>query len=27
MPEFYKAFEVKPGTPMWRNENERAKIW
>lgn len=27
MPEFYKAFNVKAGDGMWRNESERAKIW
>jgi putative endopeptidase len=26
-PEFYKAFNVKENDPMWRPENERAKIW
>ncbi len=27
MPEFYKAFEVKPGDPMFLSEEERAVIW
>ena len=27
MPEFYKAFSIKEGDPMYRPENERAKIW
>lgn len=27
MPEFYKAFDVKPGDKMFRPENERAKVW
>ncbi len=26
-PEFYRAFNVKENDPMWRPENERAKIW
>lgn len=27
MPEFYKAFNVKPGDAMYREENKRAAIW
>jgi putative endopeptidase len=27
MPEFYKAFNVKPGDAMYRTEKERVKIW
>jgi len=27
MPEFYKAFEIKPGDPMFLPEEERAVIW
>jgi putative endopeptidase len=27
MPEFYKAFNVKPGDKMYRSEGERVKIW
>lgn len=27
MPEFYKAFDVKPGDPLYRPKNERAIIW
>jgi len=27
MPEFYKAFDVKPGDKMYRSEEERVKIW
>jgi putative endopeptidase len=27
MPEFYEAFNVKPGQPMWRAENARVHIW
>lgn len=27
MPEFYKAFDVKPGDKMYRPEAERAKVW
>lgn len=27
MPEFYKAFNVKPGDKMYRAEGERAKVW
>ena len=27
MPEFYAAFDVKPGDPMYRDENKRVKIW
>lgn len=26
-PAFYEAFGCKPGNPMYRTENERAKIW
>jgi putative endopeptidase len=27
MPEFYSAFGVKKGDKMWKEENERAKVW
>ena len=27
IPEFYEAFGVKPGQPMWRPETERVQIW
>ncbi len=27
IPDFYKAFGVKPGQPMWRPESQRVKIW
>ena len=27
MPEFYQAFEVKPGDAMYREEDVRVKIW
>jgi len=27
MPEFYKAFEIKEGDPMWRADSIRVKIW
>lgn len=27
MPEFFKAFDVKKGDRMWRDEADRAKIW
>ncbi len=27
MPEWYQAFNVKPGAKMYRPENERAKVW
>ena len=27
MPEFYEAFGVKPGQPMWRAEADRVRIW
>jgi putative endopeptidase len=27
IPEFYEAFNVKPGQPMWRPEQERVRIW
>jgi putative endopeptidase len=27
MPEFYSAFGVKQGDAMWRQENQRVKIW
>ncbi|OOG48109.1 metalloendopeptidase [Rhodanobacter sp. C01] len=27
IPEFYQAFGVKPGQPMWRDEKDRARIW
>lgn len=27
MPEFYAAFDVKPGQPMWRADSLRVKIW
>lgn len=25
--EFYEAFNIKPGSPMWREPGKRAKIW
>lgn len=27
IPEFYEAFGVKPGQPMWRPEDQRVNIW
>ncbi|HWI24176.1 MAG TPA: M13 family metallopeptidase [Lysobacter sp.] len=27
IPEFYEAFDIKPGQPMWRPEQERVRIW
>lgn len=27
VPDFYEAFGVKPGQPMWRPEHQRVKIW
>lgn len=27
IPEFYQAFGIKPGQPMWRPEAERVRIW
>jgi putative endopeptidase len=27
IPEFYEAFGVKPGQPMWRAEAQRVKVW
>lgn len=27
MPEFYAAFNIKQGDKMWRDENNRARIW
>ena len=27
MPDFYEAFGVKPGQPMWRADTERVRIW
>ena len=27
IPEFYTAFDIKPGAPMWRAESLRAVIW
>ncbi|WP_207421741.1 M13 family metallopeptidase [Desertivirga brevis] len=27
MPEFYRAFNIKPGDKMYRNESDRVKIW
>ena len=27
IPEFYEAFGVKQGDPMWRPETERVRIW
>jgi len=27
MPEFYEAFDVEPGDPMYRDEDVRVKIW
>jgi putative endopeptidase len=25
--DFYKAFNIQPGNPMYRPENERVRIW
>jgi putative endopeptidase len=27
VPEFYKAFDIKEGSPLYRPEAERAVIW
>jgi putative endopeptidase len=27
VPEFFEAFGVKAGDPMWRGEAERVRIW
>ena len=27
VPEFYQAFGIKPGQPMWRAESDRVRIW
>jgi putative endopeptidase len=27
LPEFYEAFGVKPGDPMWRSDSVRVTIW
>jgi putative endopeptidase len=27
LPEFFKAFDIHEGDPMWRPESQRAKIW
>jgi len=27
IPAFYKAFDVKPGQPMWRAPEDRVRIW
>jgi putative endopeptidase len=27
IPEFYRAFGVKPGQPMWRAPQDRVRIW
>ncbi len=27
VPEFYRAFNIKPGQPMWRPSNQRVSIW
>ena len=27
MTEFYEAFEIKEGDPLWRSEEERVDIW
>jgi putative endopeptidase len=27
IPEFYQAFHVKPGQPMWRAPRDRVRIW
>ncbi|HEY5824258.1 MAG TPA: M13-type metalloendopeptidase, partial [Cyclobacteriaceae bacterium] len=27
MDQFYKAFDIKPGDKMYREEKERVKIW
>jgi putative endopeptidase len=27
IPEFYQAFDIKEGSPMWRADSLRVKIW
>lgn len=27
IPQFYEAFDIKDGQPMWRPENKRVKVW
>jgi putative endopeptidase len=27
MPEFYKAFDIKPGDKLYREEKDRVKVW
>ena len=27
MPAFYKAFNIKPGDKMYRDEKDRVKVW
>ncbi len=27
IPEYYEAFDIKPGQPMWRAEADRVRIW
>jgi len=27
LPQFYAAFGIEPGDPMWRPPEQRAKIW
>src|SRR5581483_8155202 len=27
MPDFYEAFDVKPGDPMWRPPDTRVEVW
>jgi putative endopeptidase len=27
VPEFYEAFDIKSGAPMWRDPDKRAKVW
>ncbi|MDQ2667988.1 MAG: M13 family metallopeptidase [Gemmatimonadota bacterium] len=27
IPEFYEAFDIKPGQPMWRPDSARVRIW
>jgi len=27
MPEFYKAFDIKPGDKMWLPEDKRVHVW
>jgi len=27
IPEFYKAFDIREGDPMWRPDAKRVKVW